>query len=132
MGKQKLKKAVVVKVVAVSNNFYESLNHESKRKVSPHLSFITFLNCCGEKMFSVQNIITKNCSWISRRSRIVGIFPTFFLSFPQRKNMVFTVLLDCIYKEVSIETMYFIIHNWNRARIWKYLYCLKKKAKIRI
>lgn len=42
MGKQKLKKAVVVKVVAVSNNFYESLNHESKRKVSPHLSFITF------------------------------------------------------------------------------------------
>lgn len=61
-------KAVVVKVVAMNNNFYESLNHDCKRKVSLHISFITFLNCFGEKIFSIQNIITKHCSWISRRS----------------------------------------------------------------
>lgn len=116
----------------MSNNFYESLNHDSKRKVSPHLSFITFLNCFGEKMFSIQNIITKNSSSISRRWRMVGIFSAFFLPFPQRENIVFIVLLDYIYQEILIETMYFIIQNWNRTIICKYLCCLKKEAKIRI
>lgn len=117
--------------MAVSNNLYESLNHDSKRKVSPHLSFITFLNCFGEKMFSIQNIITKNCSWISRRSRIVRIFSTFFLPFPQRKNMAFIVLLDYIYKEVSIETINFIINNWKKNNNLQ-IFVLSQEAKIRI
>lgn len=58
MCKKKLQKAVVVEVVAVSNNSYEFVNHDSKRKVSPRLSFITFLNCSGE--INILHTITKN------------------------------------------------------------------------
>jgi len=46
--------------VAASNNFYEFVSHDSKRKVSPRLSFITFLNCPGEEVFSILHTITKN------------------------------------------------------------------------
>lgn len=59
--KKKLQKAVGVGVVAVSNNF-EFVNHDNKRKVSPLLSFITFLNFSGEKVFSVLHTITPNYS----------------------------------------------------------------------
>lgn len=62
MCKKKLQKAIVVGVEAVSNNFYRFVNHDSKRKVSPCLSFITFLNRSGEKVVSILHTITKNYS----------------------------------------------------------------------
>lgn len=116
-------------MVALSKNFYEFVNHDSERRVSPCLSLITFVNCAREKVLTILHTITKNCSWISRSSRVRGRFPPFFLRFPQKKNIVLTVLVGYIYKERSIDTVYVLIHNLNRTIIVRYLYRIKTKQK---